>query len=427
VVFNKASNFKPNAQFPELVYWACALGDASSPQILDVLSNLSSSNVSSGSKAAYAWQQRARASSALQVPVKGDVVEDVDYVTAASAAAGDGDGNATNGKDAKEVRPAQRAPPAYVKRLFDLEANKAFAHRIATVDALEASPETAGVETTSRFFEVHGLGVHRSGWASLVLAELIENVMELSAYSLSVPTSRHNRRPATPESIEIAHVTLNDSAVSAGWSAHVTSTPKNITTTNSYARNSPRNSNSGKNPSAQTLDTPAAPANTLPRAVFGWAGPFIVNRGGYALLDVLDLGCGRGRTGALLKGLANRLTGIDLSAIALEDNAKTLPGVYDELVLGDVELMLTNSTNHQVLDRSVDENNASKVDFSFSSSTHHKKSSSGSSSISLEGSYDDSSDRQARSAFVKADLRGSAAFQLHASSMDLVVASDTVP
>lgn len=51
--------------------------------------------------------------------------------------------------------------------------------------------------------------------------------------------------------------------------------------------------------------------------------------GGRHFADALDLGCGTGLCGALLRPLADRLTGVDLSA-AMLDKARAL-GVYDEL------------------------------------------------------------------------------------------------
>ena len=55
-------------------------------------------------------------------------------------------------------------------------------------------------------------------------------------------------------------------------------------------------------------------------------------------LDVLDLGCGRGGAGHEFRGLANRLTGIDLSKLAIEQ--ATQPGLYDELKHGDLLVAL---------------------------------------------------------------------------------------
>jgi predicted TPR repeat methyltransferase len=51
-------------------------------------------------------------------------------------------------------------------------------------------------------------------------------------------------------------------------------------------------------------------------------------------LDVIDLGCGTGLVGKLFRGLAARLTGIDLSPGMLRQAARR--GVYDQLVQADV-------------------------------------------------------------------------------------------
>jgi predicted TPR repeat methyltransferase len=51
-------------------------------------------------------------------------------------------------------------------------------------------------------------------------------------------------------------------------------------------------------------------------------------------LDILDLGCGTGLCGQLLKPLARTLVGIDLSS-AMIDKARER-GIYDELVVGDI-------------------------------------------------------------------------------------------
>jgi predicted TPR repeat methyltransferase len=51
-------------------------------------------------------------------------------------------------------------------------------------------------------------------------------------------------------------------------------------------------------------------------------------------LDVLDLGCGTGLCGQLLKPLASSLTGIDLSP-AMIDKARER-GIYDRLIVGDI-------------------------------------------------------------------------------------------
>lgn len=61
-------------------------------------------------------------------------------------------------------------------------------------------------------------------------------------------------------------------------------------------------------------------------------------------LDILDLGCGTGLLGALLKPLARRLTGVDLSPNML-GMARQLQ-VYDELICGELtEFLQTQSGN----------------------------------------------------------------------------------
>ncbi len=61
-------------------------------------------------------------------------------------------------------------------------------------------------------------------------------------------------------------------------------------------------------------------------------------RGASASLEVLDLGCGTGLFGAAAGRLANRLTGVDLSARML-DRARARGG-YDRLVAADIESFL---------------------------------------------------------------------------------------
>lgn len=51
-------------------------------------------------------------------------------------------------------------------------------------------------------------------------------------------------------------------------------------------------------------------------------------------LDVLDLGCGTGLSGAALRPMARRIQGVDLSPAMIE--RATARGVYDELTLGDM-------------------------------------------------------------------------------------------
>jgi predicted TPR repeat methyltransferase len=64
--------------------------------------------------------------------------------------------------------------------------------------------------------------------------------------------------------------------------------------------------------------------------------------GGRRELDVLDLGCGTGLAGPLLRPLARRLEGIDLSAGML-DKARER-GVYDALRTGEITAELATST-----------------------------------------------------------------------------------
>lgn len=54
--------------------------------------------------------------------------------------------------------------------------------------------------------------------------------------------------------------------------------------------------------------------------------------------EVIDLGCGTGLCGPLLRPLAGRLTGVDLSSLMLA-KAREL-GLYDELVQGDIAAVL---------------------------------------------------------------------------------------
>lgn len=58
-------------------------------------------------------------------------------------------------------------------------------------------------------------------------------------------------------------------------------------------------------------------------------------------LDILDLGCGTGLCGALLRARARTLTGVDLSAGMLEQARRR--GIYDELVLADIATFLQGS------------------------------------------------------------------------------------
>jgi predicted TPR repeat methyltransferase len=65
--------------------------------------------------------------------------------------------------------------------------------------------------------------------------------------------------------------------------------------------------------------------------------------GGRRFAHALDLGCGTGLCGRLLRPMVDRLTGVDLSANMLERAAGL--GVYDALLLGDVSEFLATSTD----------------------------------------------------------------------------------
>ncbi len=59
-------------------------------------------------------------------------------------------------------------------------------------------------------------------------------------------------------------------------------------------------------------------------------------------LSVLDLGCGTGLAGVVFKPMAARLDGVDLSPAMIE-KARTL-GIYNELVVGDIETSMVAFT-----------------------------------------------------------------------------------
>ncbi|MBS0275376.1 MAG: tetratricopeptide repeat protein [Proteobacteria bacterium] len=59
-------------------------------------------------------------------------------------------------------------------------------------------------------------------------------------------------------------------------------------------------------------------------------------------LSILDLGCGTGLAGVVFEDMASRLDGVDLSP-AMVEKACAL-GIYDELVVGDIETGLTAFT-----------------------------------------------------------------------------------
>jgi predicted TPR repeat methyltransferase len=70
--------------------------------------------------------------------------------------------------------------------------------------------------------------------------------------------------------------------------------------------------------------------------------------GGRQGLDVLELGCGTGLTGVMLRPLAQRLTGVDLSPGMLERARER--GVYDALMTGEITEALASSTgSHQLI------------------------------------------------------------------------------
>jgi predicted TPR repeat methyltransferase len=55
-------------------------------------------------------------------------------------------------------------------------------------------------------------------------------------------------------------------------------------------------------------------------------------------LDILDLGCGTGLTGAAFAGIARRLDGVDLSPRMIEQSRAR--GLYDQLTIADLESVL---------------------------------------------------------------------------------------
>ena len=65
-------------------------------------------------------------------------------------------------------------------------------------------------------------------------------------------------------------------------------------------------------------------------------------------LDILDAGCGTGLVGDLVRDLANRLDGIDMSSAMLEKAREK--DIYDYLHLGDLlSFMLDNPTNYDAI------------------------------------------------------------------------------
>lgn len=85
----------------------------------------------------------------------------------------------------------------------------------------------------------------------------------------------------------------------------------------------------------------------------GYCAPEVLQRlvtgvGGAGFDSALDLGCGTGLCGPLLRPLAARLAGVDLSAAMLE--AARARGVYDALHQGDlVEHLMTTDERHDLI------------------------------------------------------------------------------
>jgi predicted TPR repeat methyltransferase len=88
----------------------------------------------------------------------------------------------------------------------------------------------------------------------------------------------------------------------------------------------------------------AADYDTRMRESLQYQGPERVEEvlaahlGGRGELEILELGCGTGLTGAVLKRRAKRLVGVDLSP-AMVENARAL-GVYDAIELGEIHAWL---------------------------------------------------------------------------------------
>ena len=59
-------------------------------------------------------------------------------------------------------------------------------------------------------------------------------------------------------------------------------------------------------------------------------------------LDILDLGCGTGLAGEVFQDLARRLDGVDLSPLMIERARGR--GIYDSLVIQDIETALTTAS-----------------------------------------------------------------------------------
>lgn len=75
-----------------------------------------------------------------------------------------------------------------------------------------------------------------------------------------------------------------------------------------------------------------------PRILRGLADMIMMAEPG--TLDVLDLGCGTGLSGAAFRDLASRLDGVDLSPKMID--AARARGSYDALTVGDIETVLAN-------------------------------------------------------------------------------------
>jgi predicted TPR repeat methyltransferase len=65
-----------------------------------------------------------------------------------------------------------------------------------------------------------------------------------------------------------------------------------------------------------------------------------VTKGEGATLDVIDLGCGTGLVGKAFRGVASRLTGVDVSPGMIREAQRR--GVYDQLVLDDIGAYLNS-------------------------------------------------------------------------------------
>ena len=89
-------------------------------------------------------------------------------------------------------------------------------------------------------------------------------------------------------------------------------------------------------------------------AALGYQAPWLVAQALAALcaadasLQIADLGCGTGLCGPLLRPLAHRLVGVDLSGVMLE--AARARGVYDALLQADAaEHLATTTERHDLV------------------------------------------------------------------------------